>query len=129
MTFTIVAIVSLVLSVLSKLQGSQRLTKPCDVIGRKQNIFQAVEVQATARVTIPGNSMFATQAVQFGGCGLVMHSKRKKDGKISRTMNDADHLNRIRLPAVDHHIRVEVPKAIVPIEQFVVVVPHARRAA
>ena len=60
--------------------------------------------------------MFATQAVQFGGCGLVMHSKRKKDGKISRTMNDADHLNRIRLPDADHHIRVEVSKAIVPIE-------------
>lgn len=59
----------------------------------------------------------------------MMHSKRKKDGKISRTMNDADHLNGIRLPDADHHIRVEVSKAIVPIEQFVVVVPHARREA
>src|SRR5450759_179737 len=51
----------------------------------------------------------------------MAHSKRKENGKISCAMNDADYLNRLRLPDVGHYIRVEVPEAILPAEELVMV--------
>src|ERR1019366_3716054 len=46
-----------------------------------------------------------------------------------RTMNDADYLNRLRLPHVGHHIGVEVPEAVLPAQEFVMVMTDARRSA
>lgn len=44
-------------------------------------------------------------------------------------MNDANYLDRLRLPYVGHHIGVEVPEAILPAEEFFKVVADAGRSA
>ena len=59
----------------------------------------------------------------------MAHSKRKENGKISCAMNDADYLNRLRLPDVGHYIRVEVLEAILPAEELVMVMTDTGRSA
>jgi hypothetical protein len=60
---------------------------------------------------------------------LMAHSQREEDGKIPRAVNDADDLNRLRLPDVGHHIGVKVPEAILPAEEFIMVMTNAGRSA
>ncbi len=60
---------------------------------------------------------------------LMSHAQREENSEISCTMNNADHLNRLRLPDVGHDIRVKVPKAIPPVQEFFVVMPNARGSA
>jgi hypothetical protein len=42
-------------------------------------------------------------------------------------MNHTDHLNRPRFPGVGDHVRIEVPKAIFPAEEFIMVVADTGR--
>ena len=58
----------------------------------------------------------------------MAYAKCKENGKISRTMHDADYLDRFRLPDIGHHIGVEVPEAILPAEEFFMVVTDTTRS-
>lgn len=60
---------------------------------------------------------------------LMDHPQREEDGKISCAVNYADNLNRLRFPNVCHHVRVEVPEAILPAEELIVVMTDAGRSA
>ena len=57
---------------------------------------------------------------------LMAPSKSEKNGKVSCAVNDADYLNRRCLPDIGHDVRVEIPETIVPVEQFILVMPNAR---
>ena len=64
-----------------------------------------------------------------GGSASISQSNHEENGEVSRAMNDANYLDRLRLPYVGHHIGVEVPEAILPAEEFFKVVADAGRSA
>jgi hypothetical protein len=43
-------------------------------------------------------------------------------------MNHTDHLNRFRFPDICNYVRIKVPEAIFPAEEFVMVVANTGRA-
>ena len=59
---------------------------------------------------------------------VVAYPQREEYSEISRAMNDTDHVNRLCLPNVGNHIRVEVPEAILPAERFIMVMATAGRS-
>jgi len=79
------------------------------------------------RLTVPGARLHDSKLSQNRGW-LVGQAQCEKHSKVSRSVKDADHPDRSRLPDVYHHVGVEVPEAILPAEKLLMVVSNAGRA-